>query len=537
MRRKRRNDPVFNRLEKKAAAKLAKQISPGAGLVFAGFGAAIFLANRMIPKIADDYPFSFIWDGRTHGNLTFGKHEYRRVRTAADLVRSQISHYKTWSGRIVAETLNQLVLMKDDKIVYDCINTAAVLIQLHLCLWAGRGKAGLKKIPARLALMLSGGYWFCTPDFTVTSLWTTGAANYSWPGILQSAFLLPYALHYQGRHVSMPKSVMALSGLLAGWSNEAGGGLALVMSAAAAAAEKKRGTLKSWMVPGIAGAVAGYALLMLAPGNFCRFRLEQEYSDILPTDLSDPSMVPVKDQYTLTMFKHYLKHSFSSVILRELPLQVPVAMYFLRKESRDAETTKFLLAMETASFAVPAILKFSPQFPKRAAYPGIIYAMTAAVKAADSLDLSVSAERKKPVRVLTAGAGAVLAVNYLASLFVDADVYMQTEEQISILRANKDQEVVTVPDIMISPFWSRLAGDRTIDEYIKGIVCFEEDPGDPYNMAAAAFHGVGALRAEIPEGHPYTRKDKAAVREQILMPVRNFWRRLKELAVGKRFYT
>lgn len=514
--------------------KFKKHSGLKAGFIFAGFGAAIFLANRVIPKIADDYPFSFIWDGKTHGNLAFGKHKYKRVRTASDLLKSQVSHYKTWSGRIVSESLNQLVLMKDDKIVYDCVNTAAILFQLFLCLWAGRGKVSLKKIPARLALMLSAGYWFCTPSFTVTSLWTTGAANYSWPGVLQSCFLLPYALHSQGRQISVPKSVMALSGILAGWSNEAGGGMALAMSTFVSALEKKHGNYKNWMMPGILGAAVGYALLMLAPGNISRFKIEQEYSDILPTDLDDPSMVPPKYQYTPTMFKHYLKNSFSSVILRELPLQVPVIRYFLNKENRNLETTKFLLAMEAATFAVPTLLMFSPQFPKRAAYPGIIYAMTAAVKAADSMDGSEPSIGKNAAGMLTICAGAALTVNFLASLFIDADIYMQTEKQISIMRSHKDLETVTVPDIMISPFWSRLAGDRTIDEYIKGIIRFEENPEDPYNMAAAAYYGVNALKVKVPEDHPYKRKDIAGIREQVLMPVKNFFKRLKEIITGKR---
>ena len=37
--------------------------------------------------------------------------------------------------------------------------------------------------------------------------------------------------------------------------------------------------------------------------------------------------------------------------------------------------------LEAAAYGVPGILMFSPQFPKRAAYPSILYRMAAAVKA------------------------------------------------------------------------------------------------------------------------------------------------------------
>ena len=203
------------------------------GLIFAGFGAFIYLSNRMIPKLADDYAFSFVWDGESNGNLAYGVHRYRRVRTLKDLVKSQVSHYKTWSGRTVAETLNQLILMKDDKELFDRINTGVILAQLALCLWGGRGRISLKKISPALALTLTGGYGFGAPHIAMTSFWTTGATNYLWPGLLQSAFLLPYGLDYHDEHICCPGAVSALAGLLAGWSNEAGGGIALLMSAAA----------------------------------------------------------------------------------------------------------------------------------------------------------------------------------------------------------------------------------------------------------------------------------------------------------------
>ena len=204
------------RVLKKLAAGTAGHTSLKAGLIFAGFGAVIYISNRLIPKIADDYAFSFVWDGKTNGNLAYGNHRYRRIRTMKDLAASQLSHYMTWSGRTIGETLNQLVLMKDDKRLYDCLNTGVILSQLSLCLFAGRGKISMKKVSPALALMLTAGYWFGTPHLVATSLWTTGAANYSWPGLLQSAFLLPYGLQYHDDSFSIPRSVAALSGLLAG---------------------------------------------------------------------------------------------------------------------------------------------------------------------------------------------------------------------------------------------------------------------------------------------------------------------------------
>ena len=53
-----------------------------------------YVKSRIIPKYADDYPYSFKWDER-YGNLTEGDQKYERVRNVKDLVQSQIAHYKT----------------------------------------------------------------------------------------------------------------------------------------------------------------------------------------------------------------------------------------------------------------------------------------------------------------------------------------------------------------------------------------------------------------------------------------------------------
>jgi hypothetical protein len=77
---------------------------------------------------------------------------------------------------------------------------------------------------------------------------------------------------------------------------------------------------------------------------------------------------------------------------------------------------------------------------------------------------------------------------------------------------------------MISPFWSRLAKDRSTDEYIKSVIRYEEDPDDPYNKAAAAYYGVKKVKVRVPLNHPYAKKDKKSKRLQIMRPIRNLFK-------------
>ena len=107
--------------------------------IIAAFAGAMYAMNRSVPKVADDYIFSFIWDGKRGGNFAYGPLKLKRVRRIKDLIRSQVSHYLTWSGRTIGETMNQLILMRDDKRLYDVLNTAAIMAQIFLCFLAAGG--------------------------------------------------------------------------------------------------------------------------------------------------------------------------------------------------------------------------------------------------------------------------------------------------------------------------------------------------------------------------------------------------------------
>ena len=494
---------------------------------FATCGGLIFLLNRMVPKLADDYPFSFIWDGKNHGNLTFGEKRYIRVRTAKDLVKSQASHYMTWSGRTVGETMNQLVQMKDDKLLFDCLNTGASIAWIIMCIRAGRGKTARRKLSASTVMLAAAGWFLSTPHLAATSMWATGTTNYSWPGLFQFAFLMPYAAGYRSSAYSTGKIRMALSGILAGWSNEAGGGTAVLLAALATISSRGKDTDTGWMTAGLIGVISGYMLLMLAPGNFRRIQWEKEYSDILPQDFTDPGSVPPEYVYTRAMFSHHFKNGFLSTIRTCLPMQVPVLFYFLQREKCDHGTGRFIVMLEGAAIMVPAILMFSPQFPLRAAFLSGPLMVTAAVTAFENTERNVS-EKMLPVKKLAYGAlGCTVAVKYISALFTDADIYMQTSEQVGIMKASKHLPAV-IPDIMISPFWLRLAGDRTIDEHTKAIIRYEENPDDPYNKAAAAYYGAASVTVSADKDHPYNRKDRKSRRIQICRPVSSFFKRLAQ---------
>jgi len=503
-------------------------VSAGGLLVLAGFGALMYLKNRMLPKYADDYAFSFIWDGKHHGNLAYGDQEYRRVRKPRDLAKSQLSHYLTWSGRTVAETMNQLVLMKDDKKFYDRLNTAAILAQLLLCAAGAKINKTGKGLTASLAAFLAAGFWFVIPYNVHTVFWTTGAANYSWPGLIQSAFLLHYGCSSEAGHRGRVP-LMAMLGLLAGWSNEAGGAVAVVLSSLRYITARRKGVHSAWMAAGVAGVCAGYALLMFAPGNFRRYQLEKEYSDIMPEEFNGLGNVPPQYVYTRKMFASHFKNGFLPVILRQLPLQLPVLAYLLQGGDGTKGDRGYLASLELASLGVPAMLMLSPEYPVRAAYASGVFALTAGAYAWERIDPGIAGKWKRPLRAATALTAGVFAVNYISSLIADADLYSEIEGQIDTLLRRRGDPEVTIPNVSVSGFWSRLAGDRSLKDDLLQATWLDANPEDPYNKAVAAYYGTGRIRVEPVEDHPYRGEGKEALRYSVVKPCRSLIKRLKRL--------
>lgn len=511
--------------------KRKKRIPLGAGglAVLAGFGALMYLKNRILPRYADDYAFSFVWDGKHHGNLAYGDQVYKRVRDLKDLAGSQVSHYLTWSGRTVAETMNQLLQMKDDKKLYDRINTAVILAQLLVCAIGGRDKKVTGHISASLIALLGIGYWFGAPYIVSTAFWMTGATNYSWPGLLQSVFLLPYGRSFSDIRHKASVPLMAASGLLAGWSNEAGGAACVLLSGLSYLRAKKAGGNSGWMLAGVCGACAGYALLMLAPGNIKRLKVEKEYSDILSLEYEGGGSPVHYDLYTPGMFADHFVNGFLPVMLRQFPLQLPVALYLLQGGDRREGNAAYPVCLELAAFSVPAILMLSPQFPVRAAYMSVLFSMTAASYAWQHLDPGFLCVVEKPLKGLAIIGCGAFAVNYLASLVADADISCEIRDQLETLIERKDEDMIILPNVSVSDFWSRLAGDRSLKADLLQATWLDPNPEDPYNKAVAAYYGTGAISVLPVSKHPYEAEGREAFIYKIHKPIKSLIRSMKML--------
>ncbi len=504
-----------------------------AATCIAAFGGFMYLKNRFMPKYADDYPYSFIWEGEEHGNLAQGDHKFKRVRTVEDLVRSQISHYKTWDGRTIAESLVQIFLMPESKKLFDAANTAMVLAQLGICAGLAKGRKKSRIRSCKKALMLISGFWACTPHLAATCLWLTGSMNYLWVGTLQSLFVSNYARKYHDPSYKIPVVPAALLGLLAGWSTETGAGAAIMLTGMEILYARTRKESDTWMTAGFAGLMAGFLLLMLAPGNRVKYQTERDFSDTLPTDLENrlPGYVPPDYLYTPYMFKSYFKESFLPVVLRELPLQVPVLVYLMNRQCRTREADLYIAALESAAWAVPTVMLLSPEYPIRSAYPSVIYLLAASIYALEQTGDDVFPYDSRWFKALTVTAGGAVIISMLASLVVDADFYRQMSDQIEAVKGAGKNGKITVTPVMPPPIYSFAAGDRSVD--LKNCMGLgDEDFNDPYNLAASTYYDMGEFNTDYNMDHPYEEKGERGIKEQLIQPVKSLMRRLMDVLRG-----
>lgn len=220
---------------------------------------AILLLNILTPIISDDFAYLYIYN------------EDARISSIGDIIQSQINHYYLWGGRSIVHFIAQVLLMIP-AYVADLLNTLvyfsyALLIYYHI---KGRGKNSLS-----LFILINLAIWFLQPVFGDTILWITGAANYLWGTWLILLFLFPFRL-YKGQTSNTPTQIisslaMFTLGILAGWTNENTAAAMLVIAILFIVYFRShKWKIPAWAIAGITGAIIGFAIMILAPGNYLR---------------------------------------------------------------------------------------------------------------------------------------------------------------------------------------------------------------------------------------------------------------------------
>lgn len=428
--------------------------------------AAFFYAlNLQTAMIADDFTYCFV----------FGE-PGRRVESLGDLFISMRSHYNTMNGRLVLHFLTQLFLLWG-KPVFNVVNTIGYLLFTGLLYWHCKGTGAHNPVLyAGVHLLVC----FFMPVYGQTMLWLDGSANYMWGSILRLAMLLPLRLYMQ-RGVSRSGSWgwLALSipaGVIAGWTNENAAAALLVMLVLFLIYGRFFG-LKTprWAVGALGGAVAGFLVMLSAPGN--RVRVENNYGDLKLT------LQALWDGFTVCNRRLFY------YVLPVLALFAGclILLHFFGVEEKRARRRRVLIAVIYLAGAVAGVYAMLavPYFPGRAMFGSVACALIAV----GTVCAGIRFDKKLP----QAACGMLLAGCVLCAAGMYAGTYArdrQAYRAIQVREAYILQEKAAGNYDLILPA-VRVQGDAYSPYY--GLADIEPNPQHWANTAKAQYYGLNSI--------------------------------------------
>lgn len=443
------------------------------------FAFMLLLESLAFRFIGDDYIYSFMWEG--HSMYVPLSENARRIDSFSDILASGYSYYMTWGGRVIAQMLAMFFLWVG-RPWFNLAMAAGIILLLFSIQWIaheGRITFALRPFDILMTFLC---FWTFNINFPGTVVWIDGACNYFFPLLAVMIFLIPYIHRYftdeERRKPGYFILFMFILGVLAGDSNEnticwigLSGLVYLVYYG-------KRKKLEFWMVTGMAGLTIGYGLLMLSPGNVIRMKESGEAFQFLFLDMD----------HLRSLGFCFLVQSFLWMYLwmayrRRKYLQV-------NKYGRHIRLASWFAVM---SMLFNLIMLFSPESPFRAAFPSLIFLMTAVMLIHRVTQLS----EKNIVKAKACSVLSLLWILYFCFtfstsvvLYYNQRLYMgnMIRQAESLSGKNLVLKVTGEPDVLKK--WVLLTGMHAFNSPV------EKDVNHWRNVAFARYYGIKGIYRE-----------------------------------------
>ena len=204
----------------------------------------------MTPWLSDDYAFS---------------------KNGAGLWATQVKEYMEWSGKFVGHYMSR-VLLSGPEWVHPVLTPVMFMLLVTGGTLLAIGTQWRERLHAWHLVVMAGLVWIALPAFGTVFFWRTGTGDYGYSLVWATLFLVPYRMWADRADFRLPGGpLFVVAGILAGWSNENVGMLALLAATGVAAFRwRASGRVHLWALAGIAGAALGWTMMMAAPGNAVR---------------------------------------------------------------------------------------------------------------------------------------------------------------------------------------------------------------------------------------------------------------------------
>ena len=273
----------------------------------------------------------------------------------SEIFAAQVHEHLHWSGKFIGHFMAR-VLLRGPAWLHPALTPIIFMGLVFSGVLLVLGAQWREKLRAWHVVTLAGLVWFALPAFGTVYFWRTGTPDYGYSLAFATAFLVPYRFWIDKKDYRIPGGpAFALAGIFAGCSNE-NVGMLIILTASCVAIYRFRSvkTVPLWAGSGIAGAIAGWLLMMTAPGNAVRL-----------SSLGGAEKIPL---LSLDSFNRFLTF-WSSQELEMLPYVLigVVAMWLLRRQGRLSLSTVLpgLIFFFMAQASLGALV-LSPSTPYRA---------------------------------------------------------------------------------------------------------------------------------------------------------------------------
>lgn len=273
-----------------------------------------------------------------------------------------IAHYNGWSGRFFTNIISSTMLSTFPHYVNSVINSLAIAA-LPALITVLAFRIADKKVqykPFSLAYFLVFfTYWAANKSLGQTTFWIVGSANYVWPNIFISAFLIAL-LSFRNCN-QYAKSILLLPlGVLAGCSNENTCILVILSTIIYTAFNRK-----DWSgYVAIFSSVVGALILLLSPGNAVRSKNYVEWNE---TGILHKAFYHFSERMPGMMASYWLPFALSLLCIIVIAMNGKLG-------KRVGFGILFFLA---CSVAANAVFFVSPVTPDRSLNGGLFFSLIA----------------------------------------------------------------------------------------------------------------------------------------------------------------
>lgn len=303
----------------------------------------ILLLNILTPLLADDYSYALKINGK-------------RIKNVLDIFNFQLNHYLKWGGRTLVHSIAQIFLMMP-KAIFNISNSLIYILFLYTIYLIIKGN---NKKYSFMLILINFVIFFSLPVYGENTIWLIGSCNYLWATTFILLFIYIYTNNNYKKNNKWKNLLIFLFGIVVGWSNEnTSFGLISILTTYLVIDKIKNTKISKFKICGLIGVIIGFAIMILAPGNYVRASKFNENTNII-----------------IKIVRNIINYTISAIDYMWIPIIATIVLIIYYIYNRKKINFNFYPYIIGSFFSIYSMV-LSPEFPERSWMGPIIFLIIA----------------------------------------------------------------------------------------------------------------------------------------------------------------